>query len=262
MASITTVPQASSTTTTSTAQRNMDTGSIGGRGRGGFRGRAAYNNDTQRGGRGSGHHRGRGGRGNQADWNKSDNQRARGQSNSVIQPNPPLPPPPGLGGGGSFSVSPTKDAETVEGEGGSRREGKQQEVQGEDVEAEVCFICASAVVHNSVAPCNHRTCHICALRLRALYKTRACAHCRVSGIPKFRLQRNADSAYRQRPSLSSSRMTRKNDMKILRMLISKKRMRTLGSSTSRKTFMQILYCCSGTIAPIKAVTMLLGDGRT
>ncbi|MCJ1474621.1 hypothetical protein MMC13_003281 [Lambiella insularis] len=49
----------------------------------------------------------------------------------------------------------------------------------EAVEAEVCFICASPVVHNSVAPCNHRTCHICALRLRALYKTKACAHCRA-----------------------------------------------------------------------------------
>jgi hypothetical protein len=51
---------------------------------------------------------------------------------------------------------------------------------GDDVEAEVCFICASPVVHNSVAPCNHRTCHICALRMRALYKTKDCAHCRVS----------------------------------------------------------------------------------
>ena len=49
----------------------------------------------------------------------------------------------------------------------------------EEVEAEVCFICASPVVHNSVAPCNHRTCHICALRMRALYKTKDCAHCRV-----------------------------------------------------------------------------------
>ena len=52
----------------------------------------------------------------------------------------------------------------------------------EDVDrddAEVCFICASPVIHNSVAPCNHRTCHICSLRLRALYKTNACAHCRV-----------------------------------------------------------------------------------
>ncbi|KAG9236261.1 hypothetical protein BJ875DRAFT_372504 [Amylocarpus encephaloides] len=52
---------------------------------------------------------------------------------------------------------------------------------GEDeVEAEVCFICASDVVHNAVAPCNHRTCHICALRMRALYKTKDCAHCRSS----------------------------------------------------------------------------------
>lgn len=54
---------------------------------------------------------------------------------------------------------------------------------GEGVEAEVCFICASPVVHNSVAPCNHRTCHICALRMRALYKTKDCAHCRVRLFP-------------------------------------------------------------------------------
>lgn len=51
--------------------------------------------------------------------------------------------------------------------------------ENEDSEAEVCFICASTVVHHSVAPCNHRTCHICALRMRALYKTKDCAHCRV-----------------------------------------------------------------------------------
>ncbi len=50
----------------------------------------------------------------------------------------------------------------------------------EAVEAEVCFICASPVVHNSVAPCNHRTCHICALRMRALYESKDCPHCRVS----------------------------------------------------------------------------------
>jgi hypothetical protein len=47
-------------------------------------------------------------------------------------------------------------------------------------EADICFICASEVEHNSVAPCNHRTCHICALRLRALYKNKDCPHCRVS----------------------------------------------------------------------------------
>ncbi|CAI7672489.1 unnamed protein product [Penicillium bialowiezense] len=46
-------------------------------------------------------------------------------------------------------------------------------------DGEVCFICASTVEHTSVSPCNHRTCHICALRLRALYKNKACAHCRT-----------------------------------------------------------------------------------
>ncbi|KAL9060325.1 MAG: hypothetical protein Q9162_000729 [Coniocarpon cinnabarinum] len=49
----------------------------------------------------------------------------------------------------------------------------------DEQEAEVCFICASPVTHQSVAPCNHRTCHICSLRLRVLYKTNACAHCRT-----------------------------------------------------------------------------------
>lgn len=49
-------------------------------------------------------------------------------------------------------------------------------------DGEICFICASNVEHTSVAPCNHRTCHICALRLRALYKNKACAHCRVRFI--------------------------------------------------------------------------------
>lgn len=49
----------------------------------------------------------------------------------------------------------------------------------DDVEGEVCFICASPVQHTAIAPCNHRTCHICSLRLRALYKTKTCAHCRT-----------------------------------------------------------------------------------
>lgn len=49
----------------------------------------------------------------------------------------------------------------------------------EDDDAEVCFICASPVQHTAIAPCNHRTCHICSLRLRALYKTKTCAHCRT-----------------------------------------------------------------------------------
>ena len=124
--------------------------------------------DKSRGGR-----RGRGSRGIHAGetQNQSQLQRLDPLNHRV----PPLDPPPGQGGGGSFGDRLTKDAGKVEGEARGN-----EEIDEEDIEAEVCFICASPVVHISVAPCNHRTCHICALRLRALYKTRACAHCRVS----------------------------------------------------------------------------------
>ncbi|GJN80107.1 hypothetical protein PLIIFM63780_003631 [Purpureocillium lilacinum] len=50
---------------------------------------------------------------------------------------------------------------------------------GDDDDSEVCFICANPVAHHSIAPCNHTTCHICGLRMRALYKTKDCAHCRT-----------------------------------------------------------------------------------
>jgi hypothetical protein len=54
---------------------------------------------------------------------------------------------------------------------------------GDDAESNpdtaICFICADPVKYNAVPPCNHTTCHICSLRLRALYKSKMCAHCRV-----------------------------------------------------------------------------------
>lgn len=61
-----------------------------------------------------------------------------------------------------------------------------QQLTGDDEttveERELCFICASTIEHLSIAPCNHQTCHICALRLRALYKKRDCSYCKVSLI--------------------------------------------------------------------------------
>lgn len=93
------------------------------------------------------------------------------QDSTTDQP-PPLP-----GGTGVFGNRLTKDAEDTPQEGESKQSSAN--TAEEDVEAEVCFICASPVSHNSVAPCNHRTCHICALRLRALYKNKTCAHCRT-----------------------------------------------------------------------------------
>ncbi|GKT89085.1 zinc finger protein [Colletotrichum tofieldiae] len=49
--------------------------------------------------------------------------------------------------------------------------------EGDDTassDGEVCFICAEPIKFHSIAPCNHKTCHICGLRMRALYKTKDC----------------------------------------------------------------------------------------
>lgn len=50
----------------------------------------------------------------------------------------------------------------------------------DDDDEDLCWICAEPVKLYSVGPCNHRTCHICALRLRALYKVRECTFCKAS----------------------------------------------------------------------------------
>ncbi|KAI8802957.1 hypothetical protein BJ742DRAFT_761934 [Cladochytrium replicatum] len=41
-----------------------------------------------------------------------------------------------------------------------------------------CFICTEPISTYALGECNHRVCHICSLRLRALYKVRACALCK------------------------------------------------------------------------------------
>lgn len=46
-------------------------------------------------------------------------------------------------------------------------------------DAAICWICAEPVKYYSVSSCNHRTCHVCALRLRALYKKLECTFCKV-----------------------------------------------------------------------------------
>lgn len=57
---------------------------------------------------------------------------------------------------------------------------EEQKVQVEsDDEGELCFICTEPVITFAVAQCDHRTCHRCTLRLRALYETRNCAYCKV-----------------------------------------------------------------------------------
>ena len=48
-----------------------------------------------------------------------------------------------------------------------------------DSEPDVCWICAEPVKYYSLSECNHRTCHVCAIRLRALYKKTDCTFCKV-----------------------------------------------------------------------------------
>ncbi|KAI9739764.1 MAG: hypothetical protein M1834_006484 [Cirrosporium novae-zelandiae] len=148
----------------------------------------------QRGGR-AGHRGGRGGPQNNVRGNSRGRGRGRGgRGGREIEAiphadgssNPPdlapsIPPPPGLRPPGTFGARLTEDAKNVEGEEGSKGKSRAEKssAQDDDAEGEVCFICASPVAHHSVAPCSHRTCHICALRLRALYKNKTCAHCRT-----------------------------------------------------------------------------------
>lgn len=51
-----------------------------------------------------------------------------------------------------------------------------------EASGELCFICTEPIVTYAVGACDHRTCHLCALRLRALYETRNCAYCKVCDV--------------------------------------------------------------------------------
>ncbi|KAF3898722.1 LIM domain and RING finger protein [Trichophyton interdigitale] len=140
-------------------QRRNNQGGSGGRGRG----------------RGSGaHNEGRGGRNPRRGGNRTQDGDGRHDDGSE-------PPGAGAKGTGTSGVRLTGDAKRSQGEEKPAQKAADS-TAGEEEEAdenEICFICASKIDHISVAPCNHRTCHICSLRLRALYKTKACAHCRT-----------------------------------------------------------------------------------
>ncbi|KAL1956144.1 hypothetical protein VTO42DRAFT_7579 [Malbranchea cinnamomea] len=159
---------------------------------------------AHRGRRGGGRGGNRGGfRGRRQEGQGGQTQVPRGNANDAATSSEP--PDPGVADAsrapGTSGDRLTGDARRAEGEanpqdkgkgkgkGKGNGKGKEKEklnsvgVGGENDEeaedGEVCFICASRVEHIAVAPCNHRTCHICSLRLRALYKTKACAHCRT-----------------------------------------------------------------------------------
>jgi hypothetical protein len=77
----------------------------------------------------------------------------------------------------SIAQSNKNDTQKVEKESQAKNDEDEDE---EEEEGELCFICTEAIVTFAVAQCDHRTCHRCTLRLRALYETRNCAYCKVS----------------------------------------------------------------------------------
>lgn len=174
----------------------------GGRGRGRGRGASMSNvDDSERinnSNDGRGGRRGRGNRGG-GHW--------RSGSNTINTADPtarPLQP--------SALKSPPEPAQVLNTEPAKQVQAGPQE---EETEAEVCFICASPVIHHSVPPCNHRTCHICALRMRALYKTKDCPHCRVRH-PLHSKQRQILTIFHSRNrSMSFSRTMLRRDTKNL-----------------------------------------------
>lgn len=119
-------------------------------------------------GAGRGRNRGRGSQNNARGGRSQRGGRGKGSSTTTVSgPTGPQQSQEALAQSVPPAIAPTTSLATAD-------------PADDDVEAEVCFICASPVIHQSVAPCNHRTCHICALRMRALYKNKECAHCRTA----------------------------------------------------------------------------------
>ncbi|KAK6357506.1 hypothetical protein TWF718_001815 [Orbilia javanica] len=151
-----------------------DRGGSRGRGRGGNRrGRGGNESANQgpeqrternnRGGRG----RGGSGRGGQSRGDRGNRQPTSSQigtAASTIEPTEPN------------SDAPAEQAST----GLIADDGKEPPSPTSTDNEEICFICANPIQYHSIAPCNHMTCHICALRMRALYKTKQCPHCRTN----------------------------------------------------------------------------------
>ncbi|KAK2754232.1 hypothetical protein FQN54_007111 [Arachnomyces sp. PD_36] len=182
------------TTTESQASTAPSRGSNQNRG-GRQRGQRGPNPSANADGHTGGGGRGGGRRGGQRGGNRGERRGGQGRNQPSGRPHasseqadrraqPPDRVPPSEGTSGD---RPTGDAFNDEGEAKSKpvkrwEAAVKAQKDGGDEDAddgEVCFICASNVAHTSVSPCNHRTCHICALRLRALYKAKTCAHCRT-----------------------------------------------------------------------------------
>ncbi|GAA5886958.1 hypothetical protein JCM6882_009398 [Rhodosporidiobolus microsporus] len=81
----------------------------------------------------------------------------------------------GGGGGGQQALHPS----LAELNARAAALAKAADEAGEADDGAVCFICAEPVQYWAVGVCSHRTCHTCAIRLRALYKKKECTFCKT-----------------------------------------------------------------------------------
>ncbi|KAF5364596.1 hypothetical protein D9758_005587 [Tetrapyrgos nigripes] len=91
----------------------------------------------------------------------------------------------GSRGGGSQGHTDTKGKEPVAEpvteaivDPNPNEQTEKEDEQPSTDDRDSCWICAEPVKYWSVSQCNHRTCHVCALRLRALYKKMECTFCK------------------------------------------------------------------------------------
>ncbi|KAF4127007.1 E3 ubiquitin-protein ligase ZNF598, partial [Geosmithia morbida] len=138
-------------------------------------GGSSGNNSSSRGGAKSG---GRGGRGNN-NRSKGRGGGGRDKDNASAAAAAADPAGPASAGNGSEATSALKNpaAQDLAASVRPANATGDQDVPDDD---DVCFICANTVTYHSITPCNHSTCHICGLRMRALYKDKNCAHCRTA----------------------------------------------------------------------------------
>ncbi|KAJ6462496.1 hypothetical protein C8R45DRAFT_911970 [Mycena sanguinolenta] len=99
--------------------------------------------------------------------NNRGNNRGRGGSRGTGKPQAARPTAPEV----------VETEEEVTAVSATEVSAEDQAGAGEDVA--ICWICAEPVKYYACSECNHRTCHVCSLRLRALYKKKDCTFCKT-----------------------------------------------------------------------------------
>lgn len=182
------------------------------------------------------------------------NQRQRGRGNQR-----------GRGGhrggqrGGQSSGSKTNTDNTPASQTKALAEAQVSAANDANDDEEVCWICAEPVKYYSVSECDHRTCHVCALRLRALYKKLDCTFCKVSPFSPPTL---ITLIIHSRPHnlLSSLQYPPMPNSRHSHPMVSPTKTPNSGSSSKQKSWWKKPSFCFGSIVLTRRVIISVLDG--